>query len=325
MDQGWVYVLVNSSLPRLVKVGCTTRSSAARAMEISAATGVPTPFVVAFDQAFADCMEAERLIHTELDRRGLRVAQNREFFHGAPSEIIRLIIEVAERDGPVSTVGPHPSSDRLRLAGDNALFGQGDTLQDTGEALRLYKLASARGSLLAFERIGQIYLMLYLASRDRPGRRRALSALKEGARRGNYYCYCELAVLFTADRNLANFAKAWDLFFTHRKTAPISDFEINNKRFAAACSRYLFQVMELGLVPTHHAELFADPHSVTAALLDQLDVARGNRHARHLLTAALRWLYEALNANHGSPQFVPRQAEPGLLPNWVSHQAIAPA
>jgi len=323
MDQGWVYVLVNSSIPSMAKVGRTTRSPADRALELSAATGVATPFVVAFDQMFEDCSEAERLIHAELERRGLRVAPNREFFRGAPSDIIRVIIEVAERNGPVPMVGPSPSADRLRIAADRALFGQGDTLQDTGEALRLYKLAGARGSLTAFERIGQIYNALYLASPDNLKRRRAVNALKEGARRGNYYCYCELTVIFTAERQAGNFAKAWDLFFARRQVAPVKELETDPARFGAACARYILQALELRLHPAHRTELVPQANSITTALLAQLDAARGNPSARRLIATALRWVYEVLQTAPASMRVAARPPALTLLPGWVCEPAIA--
>src|SRR3954466_7359261 len=54
-NPGFVYILINPSLPGLVKIGKTTRSSESRAMELSAPTGLPTPFIVAFDEEFDDC------------------------------------------------------------------------------------------------------------------------------------------------------------------------------------------------------------------------------------------------------------------------------
>jgi hypothetical protein len=323
MDQGWVYVLVNSSIPCMAKVGRTTRCPADRALELSTATGVATPFVVAFDQMFEDCSEAERLIHAELDRRGLRVAANREFFRGPPSEIIRVIIEVAERNGPVPVIGPHPSADRLRIAAERALFGEGDTLQDTGEALRLYNLASTRGSLVAFERIGQIYNALYLASHDHPMRRRAINVLKEGVRRGNYYCYCELSVLFAAERQVGNFMKAWELFFARRRAAPMKELETDPARFGGACARYILQALELALHPAHRDELAAEANCILAALLAQLDTARRSPSARQLITTALRWVYETLQNTPMPVRARVRPADLTLLPRWVCKPAIA--
>ena len=47
MEPGWVYVLVNSSMPGIAKVGRTTRAPRDRAAELSGVTGVATPFIVA--------------------------------------------------------------------------------------------------------------------------------------------------------------------------------------------------------------------------------------------------------------------------------------
>ncbi len=93
MAAGYLYVLVNSSMPGLVKVGKTTRDPTDRANELSNATGVPTPFVLAFDSYFADCDAAERYVHVELEKRGLRQAANREFFRASTSEIIKILLK----------------------------------------------------------------------------------------------------------------------------------------------------------------------------------------------------------------------------------------
>lgn len=94
---GYVYILVNSAMPGLVKVGKTARDTHARAAELSAATGVPVPFVVAFQEHFVDCDAAETFLHTELERRGVRAARNREFFQVAPNEVVRIIMDMEGR------------------------------------------------------------------------------------------------------------------------------------------------------------------------------------------------------------------------------------
>ena len=134
--QDWIYVLVNSSIPGMVKVGRTARRPTDRAAELSGATGVATPFVLAFEQAFADGVRAEELIHAELDRRGLRVAANREFFRGSPADIVRVVLHVASLCGDANTVSAPPTAAELLADGDRHLFGVGDALQDYGEAVR---------------------------------------------------------------------------------------------------------------------------------------------------------------------------------------------
>ena len=78
LSAGWVYVLTNASMPGLVKIGLTTRNPQARAAELASATGVPTPFVIAWCHAVTDCAAVESAVHRMLDDR--RVSGRREFF-----------------------------------------------------------------------------------------------------------------------------------------------------------------------------------------------------------------------------------------------------
>lgn len=80
MANGFLYVLINPAMPGLAKVGKTTRNPSNRVSELSAATGVPSPFILAYQQPVQDCHAAEVWVHAELERNGYRVATNREFF-----------------------------------------------------------------------------------------------------------------------------------------------------------------------------------------------------------------------------------------------------
>jgi hypothetical protein len=51
---GYIYLLINSAMEGFVKIGKTTKTPEERAKELSNATGVPTPFTVAFDSYFDD-------------------------------------------------------------------------------------------------------------------------------------------------------------------------------------------------------------------------------------------------------------------------------
>lgn len=321
MEQGWIYILVNSSTPGMAKVGRTTRPPADRAAELSTATGVPTPFLVAFDQAFVDCCEAERLVHAELDRRGLRVAPNREFFAGPVSEIVRIIIDLVPGCNDVETTPSDPSAERLCQAGDNALYGLGECLQDTGEALRCYKRAALHGSLVAYERIGHIYVSLYEKTRNRAGRRRAMNVLKEGVRRGNYYCYCEMSRLFAVEHHLANFGKSWDLFFARRADAPCPEIEASATSFAMVCARYIAMALDLGQNPGHLDELTAYGDAILAALLAELDQVREHPASRQRVAMVMRWAYEKLLP----AEIVPVRKRRRLIPRWSTERNIAAA
>ena len=74
----YVYVLVNKSVPNMVKIGMTTSTPDQRARQISAATGVATPWipVYSFSCYRSDLLEAE--IHEHLHY--CRVNTHREMF-----------------------------------------------------------------------------------------------------------------------------------------------------------------------------------------------------------------------------------------------------
>ena len=75
---GYVYILVNDSMPGLIKIGRTARDSLTRAKDLSNSTGIPTPFKVAFELSSAGYSQLEREMHNRLAK--YRVASNREFF-----------------------------------------------------------------------------------------------------------------------------------------------------------------------------------------------------------------------------------------------------
>lgn len=77
-QSGWVYILRNPTIPNMVKIGSTFNDPAERAKQLSAATGVPTPFFVVRAFATRWPREVEEYIHK--DHRHLRVRPNREFF-----------------------------------------------------------------------------------------------------------------------------------------------------------------------------------------------------------------------------------------------------
>lgn len=88
---GYVYVMINPSLPNLVKIGKTSREPNERAKELSSATGVPTPFILVYYKPFRDCHLAESVIHHFFEEKGARVNGNREFFQVSTNEAIDLI------------------------------------------------------------------------------------------------------------------------------------------------------------------------------------------------------------------------------------------
>ena len=74
----YVYVLVNKSVPNMVKIGMTTSTPDQRARQISAATGVATPWIPVYSFACyrSDLLEEE--VHQHFNY--CRVNTHREMF-----------------------------------------------------------------------------------------------------------------------------------------------------------------------------------------------------------------------------------------------------
>lgn len=77
-SKGWIYILSNSCMPGLLKIGMTTNSPQARAKEISSSTGVPEKFVVEASYYSDDPRGDEARIHSSLSQ--YRINTGREFF-----------------------------------------------------------------------------------------------------------------------------------------------------------------------------------------------------------------------------------------------------
>ncbi|KVA10748.1 hypothetical protein WI41_11325 [Burkholderia latens] len=112
MVPGYVYVLVNPSMPGLIKIGRTLRDARTRARELSS-TGVPTPFQVAFE-LFAEQHEAlEAKVHLALT--DFRVDAAREFFRYPLDKAIALLLDLAEpSQSPAAQYVAEDVTQRLR-------------------------------------------------------------------------------------------------------------------------------------------------------------------------------------------------------------------
>ncbi|MBI5449816.1 MAG: GIY-YIG nuclease family protein [Gammaproteobacteria bacterium] len=91
MANGIIYVLVNPSMPGVVKVGKTTNEATARAAQLSSGTGVPTKFEVYKEYLVKDCHAAERYAHSLLEKTFGRPSPSREFFEGSPEEVTAIL------------------------------------------------------------------------------------------------------------------------------------------------------------------------------------------------------------------------------------------
>ena len=96
MGAGYVYILINKSLDGLIKIGSTTLGARERAMQLSSSTGVPTPFIVAYELYVDNCTKLEKQIHNQLDE--FRVNPKREFFKYPLYKAIELIQKLNKDD-----------------------------------------------------------------------------------------------------------------------------------------------------------------------------------------------------------------------------------
>jgi hypothetical protein len=259
MPAGWLYVLVNSSMPGLVKVGKTVRDPDQRANELSGVTGVATPFVVAFDLHFADCDSAEKFVHIQLTRRGLRENESREFFRIRVSEVVNILLFAAEQEKVTrsqSVIPDHinnadvawdeetdeltretskPWEDLYFEAGKHYI-GDGDYIQNSRTALMLFKDALRLGSLKAYNNIGHILSYGDGVPKDT---NEALQYLQEGAKKGNYWCFTTMARLYAGLNEYENESKCWRLFFEAQSGSKDAELR-DDDEFAFNAVVYLF-------------------------------------------------------------------------------------
>jgi hypothetical protein len=247
-ELGYLYVLANSAMPGLVKVGKTTRSSSERAKELSGATGLPTPFIVVYEQIFEDCGSAESFVHAYLAQQGYRVSDNREFFSAPVNIVVRAIILASgaiDHDSFQST--PEQADDLLERGEPDELeslslsqsdltypwssvFAEAEArldgsddfiIENHAEALRLFCQAARLGALPAYGRIGHMYQ--YGADGVPQNSIKSLEFFKEGARKGSAYCYWAMGMLFIRARegeDWQNAEKCFRLFLRHMPALP---------------------------------------------------------------------------------------------------------
>lgn len=103
--QGYVYILVNSAFPGLVKIGKTARAPDLRARDLHG-TGVPSPFIVAYSELVEDCDSLEQQMHAELQQH--RASDRREFFRISCQDAITLLQAKAVGQRVVATTSSNP-------------------------------------------------------------------------------------------------------------------------------------------------------------------------------------------------------------------------
>lgn len=263
-NPGYVYVLINPSMEGLVKVGKTNKEPNERSLELSKATGVPTPFVVAYYSFFENCSEVETYVHTSLERKGYKVSANKEFFNAPLNEVIETIFEAKRTYGKEKTIVPYNNEkdegltfskkaddflnalqinnksqwEEVRNLADAYYYGLGDTIQDYIEALKLYKQAIRLGCPTACLTVGKMYADGEGCNADN---QKALEYFKEGVKRGVNKCYAEMAFLFFNNKHIENAQKCWNKYMDNLRLDEKDD------KLGSYCYMYLFFTKTLGI------------------------------------------------------------------------------
>lgn len=148
---GYLYILTNSSIPGQVKIGKTVRHPEDRKKELSAATGVPTPFVLKYFLPFEDCHKAEKKLHHYLEKEGKRVSENKEFFRLELPEAIKIMDKIRDfeknkNNKDDQSLDKDKASEFLK-EGYIYLNGNGSVIKDYKKALEHFEQAGMMGSV----------------------------------------------------------------------------------------------------------------------------------------------------------------------------------
>lgn len=238
-NTGFIYLMMNPSMPGIIKIGFTKRTPEERLDELSKATGVPIPFVLVYKEEFNNCIQAEKVIHALLEERGERVASNREFFKTEIHEAIKIIQQVkADYDFPLKDPleQVYDWNDEKSISKDylekglDYLNGYGEYLQDFDKGIEYLEKAGELGEARAYYELGN-FLLDASSNEDKYSLdiKKAIKYFEEGRNlTGKYanYCNAGLALCYVNKylpfykvrnykKNEANAEKCWQWFFNN--------------------------------------------------------------------------------------------------------------
>lgn len=175
MSAGYIYALINSSMPGLVKVGRTSKEPSERAKELSTATGVATAFIVAYQRKFANCIAAEEQTHIILEHKGFRVSKNREFFEAPLHIIVETISSLPDQtskayNSPLNYTTEDDSTDigeDLKEEGMRLILGDDTTFPNKKRGIQLLEKSASLGNTVACIFLGNLHLKGHVVPLDK--------------------------------------------------------------------------------------------------------------------------------------------------------------
>jgi hypothetical protein len=99
MAIGYIYVLSNSAMSGLLKIGYTTKDVKERVQELSNATGVPEPFQIEYYYLTCNVEEVENRTHKHFSSKRVK---GKEFFNIEAEEAVKFINTIVKEVKPDS-------------------------------------------------------------------------------------------------------------------------------------------------------------------------------------------------------------------------------
>ena len=282
---GYVYVMINPSYGEdVVKIGKTTKEPEERAKELSAATGVATPFIVVYKRLFRNCHYAEKLVHHILEEKGCRVNTNREFFFISISDAINIILEIPDEQG-YDICEPFEGEDsNADLAEEyyriaiKYTSGSDDVFQDFDKAISCFERSAELGNVNALHKLGETWF-LFKRRADK-----ALPYLHAAANKGCWESYGYMAQIYESDKNCKNEVNAdlaWRKYFESIKANEDTLNDLNwDTSIGTKVVDYLFSSnMHNKSIPSIVEEVvFSNRERVKRAFKDTIDWLTNNNN-----------------------------------------------
>lgn len=197
MTNGYVYILFNPSMPNMVKIGMTKKEPEERIQELSSATGVPTPFILAYRKLFSDCQAAEQKIHQLLE--DYRISSSREFFQIPIYKAIDALLDVHFTDDSEFIkdkiiMSVDSVRDQVRDEAISYYLGENGRLQDYLEAFKLFKRSAKLDCPVSHQYLGRMY---WLGCGCRKNIDYAINSFNKSINLGNVHAIPDLAKLYS--------------------------------------------------------------------------------------------------------------------------------
>jgi hypothetical protein len=317
-ESGYVYVLMNPSLVGMVKIGKTTRDVEERAKELSASTGVPTPFTVVYDAYFEDCDAAEMYVHTLLSEKGFRVSEHREFFEIPIKDAIDAVILAQNElknqifNIPSENEYDNSSEDESEISLGEHIFDQAfdflhglnGQIEDDEEAFQLFNKSLKLGYYEAALELGYMYENGFGVKENIM---QAIRFYKDAANNGIVNGYAKMAVAYYKIDKIENSKKLWSKYFSLVDEKPLLVYAISNYLDFVIARKQNIEYSTKLLFKRHEEEIIGIINKQLSNSKDYQDI-KHHRSKRKLLK-------DILSDIPAPKEIFPLEKEPELFSN----------